>query len=75
MKLNQQTVSWLQVAPLTVVLLVFFGIPMLMVGYSSQLLQNKIKGLLKHEAILRYVSGGILVIFGLYSIFAGNMAF
>src|SRR5271166_1763996 len=35
MKLNQQTVSWLQVAPLTVVLLVFFGIPMLMVAAVS----------------------------------------
>ena len=62
-----------------IILLGFYSvglaIPMLMVGYSSQLLQNKIKGLLKHEAILRYVSGGILVIFGLYSIFAGNMAF
>ena len=62
-----------------IILLGFYSvglaIPMLMVGYSSQLLQNKIKGLLKHEAILLYVSGGILVIFGLYSIFAGNMAF
>ena len=35
MKLNQQTVSWLQVAPLTIVLLVFFGIPMLMVAAVS----------------------------------------
>ncbi len=62
-----------------IILLGFYSvglaIPMLIVGYSSQLLQNKIKGLLNHEAILRYVSGGILVIFGLYSIFAGNMAF
>ena len=51
------------------------AIPMLIVGYSSQLLQNKIKGLLKHETILRYVTGGTLVVFGLYSIIAGNMAF
>ena len=35
MKINQQTVSWLQVAPLTVVLLVFFGIPMLIVAAVS----------------------------------------
>ena len=35
MKINQQTVSWLQVAPLTVVLLVFFGIPMLLVAAVS----------------------------------------
>jgi len=51
------------------------AIPMLIVGYSSQLLQNKIKGLLKHDTILRYVTGGILVAFGLYSIIAGNVAF
>jgi cytochrome c-type biogenesis protein len=51
------------------------AIPMLLVGYSSQLLQNKIKGLLKHETILRYITGGVLVGFGLYSIIAGNVAF
>lgn len=62
-----------------IVLLAFYSIglaiPMLMVGYSSQLLQNKIKGMLKHESILHYVTGGILVAFGLYSIIAGNFAF
>jgi cytochrome c-type biogenesis protein len=51
------------------------AIPMLIVGYSSQLLQNRIKGLLKHDTILRYVTGGILITFGLYSIIAGNVAF
>lgn len=51
------------------------AIPMLIVGYSSQLLQNKIRGLLKHDTILRYVTGGILVAFGLYLIIAGNVAF
>ena len=51
------------------------AIPMLVVGYSSHLLQIKIRGVLKHEAALRYVTGSILVAFGLYSIFAGNMAF
>jgi cytochrome c-type biogenesis protein len=62
-----------------IILLGFYSlglaIPMLIVGYSSQLLQNKIKGMLKHETILRYVTGGTLVIFGLYSIIAGNVAF
>jgi cytochrome c-type biogenesis protein len=62
-----------------IILLGFYSIglaiPMLIVGYSSQLLQRKIKGLLQHEAIIRYVTGGILVVFGLYSIIAGNMAF
>jgi cytochrome c-type biogenesis protein len=51
------------------------AIPMLIVGYSSQMLQNRIKGVLKHDSILRYVTGSILVAFGLYSIIAGNMAF
>lgn len=62
-----------------IILLGFYSLglalPMLIVGYSSQLLQNKIKRLLKHEGMLRYVTGGILVAFGLYSIIAGNMAF
>lgn len=62
-----------------IILLGFYSLglalPMLVVGYSSQLLQNKIKGLLKHEAALRYVTGGTLVVFGLYSVMAGNMAF
>ena len=62
-----------------IILLGFYSlglaIPMLIVGYSSQLIQNKIKGLLKHEKILRYATGSTLVAFGLYSIIAGNMAF
>ncbi len=62
-----------------IILLGFYSlglaIPMLIVGYSSQLLQNKIKGILKHETFLRHVTGGILVIFGLYSLFIGNFAF
>ncbi len=62
-----------------IVLLGFYSLglalPMLVVGYSSQLLQNKIKGILKHDAALRYVTGGVLVVFGMYSIIKGNMAF
>jgi cytochrome c-type biogenesis protein len=62
-----------------IVLLGFYSlglaIPMLIIGYSSQVLQNKLKELLKHEILLRYASGGTLVVFGLYSIIAGNMAF
>lgn len=62
-----------------IILLGFYSlglaIPMLIVGYSSQLVQSKIKGLLKHDAPLRYVTGGILVVFGMYSIIKGNVAF
>jgi len=62
-----------------IILLGFYSlglaIPMLIVGYSSQLLQNKIKGLLRHDTALRYITGGVLVAFGLYSIIKGNVAF
>lgn len=62
-----------------IILLGFYSlglaIPMLIVGYSSQMLQNRIKGMLKHETIFRYATGGVLIVFGLYSIMAGNMAF
>lgn len=51
------------------------AIPMLIVGYSSQWLQNRIKRLLKHETALRYITGGTLLVFGLYQIMQGNLAF
>lgn len=51
------------------------AIPMLIIGYSSHYLQNRIRNMLKHESVLRYVSGSVLVAFGLYSLFAGNFAF
>jgi len=62
-----------------VVLLGFYSlglaIPMLAVAYSSHLLQSKLKSAARHESLLRYLSGGILVAFGLYSLFLGNFAF
>ena len=62
-----------------IILLGFYSlglaIPMLILGYSSQLLQNKIKGVLRHDTVLRYITGGVLVTFGLYSIIRGNVAF
>jgi cytochrome c-type biogenesis protein len=62
-----------------IVLLGFYSlglaIPMLALAYSSHLVQAKIKGLARHENVLRYVSGGILVAFGAYSIAIGNFAF
>lgn len=50
------------------------AIPMLAVAYSSQLLQQRLKAFVRHEA-LRYVMGGILIAFGLYVIIIGNFAF
>ena len=62
-----------------IVLLGFYSlglaIPMLIIGYSSQLIQSKIRGLLRHDTVLRYITGGVLVAFGLYSIIKGNVAF
>lgn len=62
-----------------IVLLGFYSaglaIPMLLLAYSSHLLQSRIRGLARHENVLRYVSGGILVAFGVYSIAVGNFAF
>ena len=49
--------------------------PMLILAYSSHLLQSRIKALARHERIFRYASGGILVAFGLYTAIIGNFAF
>ena len=51
------------------------SIPMLLIGYSSQVLQNRLKSLLRHDRIFRFVSGGVLVFYGLYSVINGNFAF
>lgn len=59
-----------------VILLGFYSmglaLPMLLVAYSSHLLQNRIKALARHDKIFRYVSGGILVAFGLYLFRSGR---
>ncbi len=62
-----------------IVLLAFYSlglaIPMLTVAYSSHLLQRKIASVARHESVIRYVSGGILLAFGLYQIVHGNIAY
>jgi cytochrome c biogenesis protein CcdA len=62
-----------------VVLLGFYAlglaIPMLLVAYSSHVIQRKLRAMAQHEAAFRYVTGGILVVFGLYSLIHGNVAF
>jgi len=62
-----------------VVLLGFYAlglaIPMLAVAYSSHLIQQKLRAVARQEALFRYVSGGVLVAFGLYSLLHGNVAF
>ena len=62
-----------------IILLGFYSlglaIPMLIVGYSSHYLQSQLGNILRHNLVLRYVTGGIMIIFGLYSLFFGNFAF
>jgi cytochrome c-type biogenesis protein len=62
-----------------IILLAFYSlglaIPMLAVAYSSHFLQKKLAGIMRHDAVFRYASGGILVVFGLYQIVHGNMAY
>jgi cytochrome c-type biogenesis protein len=63
-----------------VVLLDFYAlglaIPMLIVTYSSShVIQRKLRAVAQHEAAFRYVTGGVLVVFGLYSLIYGNIAF
>ena len=62
-----------------IVLLGFYAlglaVPMLAVAYSSQIIQRKLRAVAQHEAAFRYVTGSILVVFGLYSLIHGNVAF
>ncbi len=62
-----------------IVLLGFYStglaLPLLAVAYSSQALQRRLTSFARHEAVMRYVTGGILVAFGLYIFFIGNFAF
>jgi cytochrome c-type biogenesis protein len=62
-----------------VILLGFYSlglaIPMLAVAYSSHALQRKLRAVSQHEAAFRYVTGGVLIVFGLYSLIHGNVAF
>ena len=52
-----------------------FAIPMLALGYSSHIVQRKMQAIQKHEAIVRYITGGVLLFFGLYIVIKGNFAF
>jgi len=62
-----------------IILLGFYSlglaVPMLAVAYFSHFLQSKLRVLAQHETVLRYVTGSVLVGFGLYSIVLGNVAF
>lgn len=61
-----------------IVLLGFYSvglaIPMLVVAYSSRLMQQRLRAIARSES-LRYLMGGILIAFGLYVLLIGNFAF
>jgi cytochrome c-type biogenesis protein len=48
-----------------------FSIPMLLAGYASQFFRSKVSSLRGSSSIIRYVSGSILVIFGVYIMLKG----
>ncbi|MDA8084433.1 MAG: cytochrome c biogenesis CcdA family protein [Nitrospiraceae bacterium] len=52
-----------------------FAVPMLAVAYSSHLLQRRLTAISRHGALMRYLSGGVLVAFGVYTVLIGNFAF
>jgi cytochrome c-type biogenesis protein len=58
-----------------IVMLIFysigFAIPMLIAGYSSHYFRSKTKILQKNPSLVRYVSGSILIAFGVYILYAG----
>ncbi len=62
-----------------IVLLGFYSlglaIPMLVLAYSSHLFQRRLTAVVRHEAVFRYVTGAILIVFGCYQIIRGNIAF
>ena len=48
-----------------------FSIPMILLGYSSHLFLKKVHALQKHPLFIRYFSGGVLIVFGLYILSKG----
>lgn len=50
-----------------------FAIPMLIAGYSTQVFRTRIVALQKKPWLIRWLSGSILLIFGLYIMLAGTM--
>jgi len=62
-----------------IILLMFyslgFAIPMLIVGYSSQALRQRIRSVQKYPFAIRIVSGSILILFGLYILLNGILGF
>lgn len=60
-----------------VILLTFYSlgflIPMLIAAYSARFFRNKVSILMKRPFVVRWISGGILIVFGLYIVFKGGI--
>jgi cytochrome c biogenesis protein CcdA len=52
-----------------------FSIPILIAGYGSQFFRQRISGVMKHQRIIRYISGGVLIVFGIYIFRNGLLGF
>jgi len=52
-----------------------FSIPILIAGYSSQFFRQRVSGVMKYQHVIRYLSGGILIIFGIYIFKQGLLSF
>lgn len=51
-----------------------FAVPMLLAGYASQAARQKIRAINSHPLLIRLVSGGLLIGFGIYILSAGMLA-
>jgi len=51
-----------------------FSIPMLLAGYASQTIRQKIRAVNAHPMAIRLVSGLLLIVFGYYILTAGMLA-
>ncbi len=51
-----------------------FAIPMLLAGYATQTARQKIRVINSHPLLIRLVSGGLLIAFGVYILSEGMLA-
>lgn len=51
------------------------AMPLLTIAYSSNILQRRLTAFARHEVFVRYITGAILIAFGLYILVIGNFAF
>jgi cytochrome c-type biogenesis protein len=52
-----------------------FAIPMLLLGYASQSIRQRIKSINAHPLAIRLASGGLLIVFGIYILTQGMLGF